>query len=93
MKYCLVSYILLISAAGFAQLPDRTINNLKAGRISNDSSYIYNLPFSSGSKFLLIQAYNSKMSHTDELSLDFKMKQGSKIRAAREGVVERVSSE
>ena len=35
----------------------------------------------------MIQAYNSKMSHTSELSLDFKMKKGSKICAAREGVV------
>lgn len=35
----------------------------------------------------MIQAYNSKMSHKGELSLDFKMKPGTVICAAREGIV------
>lgn len=61
--------------------------DLKAGKVKPDNSYIYYLPFAKGSKFLLIQAYNSKMSHSKELSLDFKMKPGSKICAARNGVV------
>jgi murein DD-endopeptidase MepM/ murein hydrolase activator NlpD len=70
-----------------AQLTDNEIYDLKAGRVKPDNSYIYSLPFTKGSKFLLIQAYNSKMSHTKELSLDFKMKKGSKVCAARDGVV------
>ncbi|MBC7866010.1 MAG: M23 family metallopeptidase [Gloeobacteraceae cyanobacterium ES-bin-316] len=73
-----------------AQVTDDRIHDLKAGRVQPDTSYIYSLPFSPKSKFLLIQAYNSKMSHAGELSLDFKMKPGSKIFAAREGVVESV---
>ena len=40
-----------------------------------------------GKAIFLIQAANSKMSHKEELCLDFKMKKGSKICAAREGVV------
>lgn len=78
---------LFISFSAFSQLSDREIYDLKGGRIKPDTSYIYDLPFSKGSKHLLIQAYNSKMSHTKELSLDFKMKPGSKICAARGGVV------
>jgi murein DD-endopeptidase MepM/ murein hydrolase activator NlpD len=71
----------------FAQLTDGEIRDLKAGRVNPDKSYIYSLPFAKGSKFLLIQAYNSKMSHQGEISLDFKMKKGSRICAARPGVV------
>jgi murein DD-endopeptidase MepM/ murein hydrolase activator NlpD len=78
---------LLISNFLKAQLTDTEIYNLKAGRVKPDNSYIYSLPFAKGNKFLLIQAYNSKMSHSKELSLDFKMKTGSKICAARGGVV------
>ena len=70
-----------------AQLTDTEIRNLKTGKANPDNSYVYYLPFAKGNKYLLIQAYNSKMSHTKELSLDFKMKQGSKICAARDGVV------
>lgn len=76
-----------ISFSSVAQLTDREIYDLKAGRVKPDNSYIYYLPFAKGSKFLLIQAYNSKMSHTKELSLDFKMSKGSKICAARDGIV------
>jgi hypothetical protein len=87
MKYPLLFTICFISFTASAQLTDREIHNLKGGKVKPDNSYVYHLPFSNGSKFLLIQAYNSKMSHKSELSLDFKMKPGSKICAAREGVV------
>lgn len=83
-------FILITNAvprAAIAPLSNENIRDLKSGRVQPDSSYIYSLPFSPKSKCLLIQAYNSKMSHTNELSLDFKMKKGSKICAAREGIV------
>lgn len=81
------SYLFLFTISSAAQLTDKEIYDLKGGTVKPDNSYVYYLPFAKGSKFLLIQAYNSKMSHTNELSLDFKMKKGSKICAAREGVV------
>ena len=87
MKTLFLVFFCFISFYCTAQLPDDVIRNLKAGRIISDNSYVYGLPFSTGSRFLLIQAYNSKMSHTNELSLDFKMNMGSKVCAAREGVV------
>ena len=87
------AFLIGISFFSAAQLTDPEIRALKAGRVKPDSSYIYSLPFSNKSKFLLIQAYNSKMSHTGELSLDFKMKTGSKICAARDGVVENVKED
>lgn len=55
-----------------------------------DSSYVYTLPFPPGNKSLLVQGYRSKFSHKNRLALDFKMKKGSLVTAAREGVVVRV---
>lgn len=71
----------------YSQLPDDMIKDLKSGRIINDTRYIYWLPFQSGKKYFLVQGWESKHSHKDELSLDFKMKPGTKIFAAREGIV------
>jgi murein DD-endopeptidase MepM/ murein hydrolase activator NlpD len=90
--YIFLLYILLTCSAN-AQLTDSEIFNLKGGRVKPDTSYIYQLPFSGGSRFLLIQAYNSKLSHTHELSLDFKMKKGRKICAARDGIVESIKED
>ena len=90
--YIFLLYVLLTCSAN-AQLTDAEIFNLKGGRLKPDTSYIYQLPFSGGSRFLLIQAYNSKLSHTHELSLDFKMKKGRKICAARGGIVESIKED
>lgn len=93
MKFHLLLLFLVCYFTANAQLPDKEIYDLKAGKVKPDNSPVYFLPFSKGSKFLLIQAYNSKMSHKDELSLDFKMKKGSKICAARAGVVTAVKED
>jgi murein DD-endopeptidase MepM/ murein hydrolase activator NlpD len=84
---------LFLQKALYAQLSDAEIRNLKGGRVKPDNSFVYSLPFAKGSKFLLIQAYNSKMSHRNELSLDFKMKKGSRICAAQAGVVTAVKED
>ena len=91
----IIFYIIfsLMSQFSLAQLTDTEIRNLKAGHVKPDNSFVYRLPFATGSKFLLIQAYNSKLSHKDELSLDFKMRKGSKICAAREGVVTEIKED
>lgn len=87
MKFFLLSIFALTSFSSVAQLSDEEVRNLKAGRVKPDNSHIYSLPFIKGNRFLLIQAYNSSMSHNAEISLDFKMKQGSKVCAARGGIV------
>jgi murein DD-endopeptidase MepM/ murein hydrolase activator NlpD len=87
MKIHLLILSTLLTFTASAQLTDREIYDAKGGRIKNDTSYVYWLPYMPGKKFFLAQAANSHMSHKDELSLDFKMKKGSQICAAREGVV------
>ena len=87
MKQVLLFIFIFICSSGFAQLTDRQVIDLKSGRHRDDTSHIYWLPYQKGKSYLLVQASNSKMSHLEELSLDFKMKKGSKICAARSGWV------
>ena len=93
MRLVFIFLLIAFSFIASAQLTDKEIYDLKGGRIKPDNSPVYVLPFSKGTKFLLIQAYNSKMSHKNEISLDFKMKKGSKICAARAGVVTAVKED
>lgn len=65
----------------------KEIINLKGGNVINDNSFIYNLPFAKGSKHRVIQAAYSKLSHKGEIALDFNVKIGTTICAARSGVV------
>jgi hypothetical protein len=87
MRFLLTSILLTFSSLSFGQLTDSEIHDLKSGRLKNDTSYVYWLPFEEGKSFLLVQASNSHLSHKAELSHDFKMKTGNKICAAREGIV------
>lgn len=60
---------------------------LQKGRISEDTSFVYWLPYEKGSAHLLVQGYYSHYSHRNRVALDFKMKKGTKVCAARGGVV------
>ena len=84
MKTALI--LLLFPFFSFSQ-DQYSIRDLKACKFKEDSSYIYRLPFENRKKVFLIQAYDSKMSHKGEIALDFKIKRGTKICAARDGVV------
>lgn len=56
----------------------------------HDDDYQYKLPFEQGKSYRLIQGFNGRFSHQSEHSryaLDFKMKIGEPIHAARGGVV------
>ncbi|MEO7983956.1 MAG: M23 family metallopeptidase [Bacteroidota bacterium] len=60
---------------------------LKDGLFKKDSSYIYTLPFEHRKKVFLVQGYESMFSHTNEKALDFKVKNGTRVCAARAGIV------
>ena len=66
------------------------IRMLQKGKITEDTSFVYQLPFEKGKSHLLIQGYFSAFSHKNSIALDFKMKRGTKVFAARDGVVVRV---
>jgi murein DD-endopeptidase MepM/ murein hydrolase activator NlpD len=71
--------------------PLRTeIKQLQRGSIIDDTSFIYSLPFEAGKKHVIVQGYFGKFSHKERAALDFKMKKGTKVLAARDGVVIRL---
>jgi len=77
---------LLFPVLAFSQEP-YSIADLKNGKNKTDSSYIYTLPFKHKKKVFLVQAYESMFSHKGERALDFKVKTGTSICAARGGIV------
>jgi murein DD-endopeptidase MepM/ murein hydrolase activator NlpD len=70
-----------------AQISRDTIRSLQKARIKEDTSYIYQLPFLKSNKFRMIQGYFTNFSHKHLIANDFTMKEGTKICAARNGVV------
>lgn len=58
-----------------------------------DTNYIYGLPIFSPKKVRIIQGYNGKYSHKGDYALDFRLKKGSIVCAAREGVVYKVEDQ
>ncbi len=50
-------------------------------------NYAYYLPYQHDTKQLLGQGYNGKFSHKGTYALDFNLKEGTKVCAAREGIV------
>lgn len=71
----------------------RQIKKLQDGDVKDDSSYVYALPYEKGKSFRVIQGYFSQFSHRERAALDFNMKPGTKILAARGGVVTRVKED
>lgn len=69
------------------------IKKLQRGELVDDSSYVYSLPYEPGTSHRIVQGYFGPFSHQERAALDFKMKRGTKILAAREGVVVRVKED
>lgn len=61
----------------------------------HDDEYLYRLPYSVGEAHRISQGYNGKYTHkgSSQFALDFVMNQGTKVCAAREGVVVRTKSD
>ncbi len=66
---------------------------LQKGKIKDDTSFVYTLPYEAGKKHRMVQGYFSHFSHKNRAALDFKMKRGTIICAARGGVVVRVKQD
>lgn len=94
MKLLLCVSFLALSACSVSKNPLRKqVKLLQKGVIQEDTSYIYALPYEKGKTFRVIQGYFSRFTHKERAALDFNMKRGTKICAAREGVVVRVKED
>ena len=95
-KFPFIAFIFLSSlmSCSVSKNPQRIeIKKLQKGIIKDDSSFVYSLPYEEGKSHLLVQGYFSKYSHKERAALDFKMKKGTKICAARAGIVVRVKED
>ena len=91
MKFIFPSLCLFLISCSVSKNPLRKeINLFQKGKMVDDSSFVYALPFESKKAHLLVQGYFGKYSHKERAALDFKMKKGTKVLAARDGVVTRV---
>ena len=89
-----VTFSLLFSGCTVSSDPMRTpIRKLQKGITTEDTSYVYTLPFEQGTAHTLVQGYFSNYSHKNRAALDFKMKKGTKVLAARNGVVVRIKED
>ncbi|MBK5271082.1 MAG: M23 family metallopeptidase [Bacteroidia bacterium] len=85
---------LILTGCAVSKNPLRKqVRLLQRGIIKDDTSYVYALPFEEGRSYCLIQGYFSRLSHKERAALDFKMKKGTKVAAARDGVVVRVKED
>lgn len=95
MKIGIILFLVLaLAACSVSKNPLRKqVKLYQRGILWDDTSYVYNLPFEQGKTYFLIQGYFSHFSHKERAALDFKMKRGTKVCAAREGVVVRVKED
>jgi murein DD-endopeptidase MepM/ murein hydrolase activator NlpD len=85
---------LLIIGCTVSKDPMRTqVRQLQKGIIKEDTSYVYSLPFAPNTSHKLVQGYFSRYSHKNRAALDFNMKKGTRVFAARNGVVVRVKQD
>ena len=93
MKSVVLLIMMLWHQVMFSQTNSVPTKDLKE-TAGDEYSFAYSLPYQKGKCYLLVQAYQSKLfSHKGEFALDFKMKRGTKICAARSGVVVQVKED
>ncbi len=61
--------------------------DFQKGRKKEDTSFVYQLPFSASKKYLMVQGYHTAYSHKHLIANDFKMDESENICAARAGIV------
>jgi murein DD-endopeptidase MepM/ murein hydrolase activator NlpD len=94
LKYLLSILLIFLTGCSVSDNPLRKqVKLLQKGVIKDDTSYVYALPFEKGTAHRVIQGYFSRFTHKERAALDFNLKRGTKICAAREGVVVRVKED
>ena len=94
MKTLLPILLIFLAGCTVSKNPLRKeVKLLQKGIIKDDTSYIYALPYENNTAHLLVQGYFGRFTHKERAALDFKMKRGTKILAARDGVVIRMKED
>ena len=94
MKFPILIFCCCLVGCAVSKNPLRKeIKQLQKGNIKDDTSFVYSLPFESDKSHLIVQGYFGVFSHKERAALDFKMKRGTNILAARDGIVTRVKED
>lgn len=94
MRTPVLLLLLFFASCSVSKNPLRKeIKLLQKGISKDDTSYVYSLPYEKNTSHCLVQGYFGPFSHKERAALDFKMKRGTKILAARGGVVVRVKED
>jgi murein DD-endopeptidase MepM/ murein hydrolase activator NlpD len=89
--FSIVFACVLFSACSVSSDPHRReLKLLQKGKIKEDTSYVYWLPYEEHTAHRVVQGYYSSYSHKNRAAIDFKMKQGTHVHAARDGIVVRM---
>lgn len=83
----------LLSCSASKDPMRQKFRNLQKGKIKDDTSYVYTLPYQKGKSLFILQGYFSRLTHKNRVALDFKMKKGTRITAARSGIVIRIKED
>lgn len=93
-KFAIIILLFLFTGCSVSKNPLRKeVKLLQNGGAKDDTSYVYALPFEERTKFRVIQGYFSHFTHKERAALDFNMKRGTKIAAARDGLVVRAKED
>ncbi len=93
-KIILLVGVLVATGCAVSKNPLRQqVKLLQKGIIKDDTSYVYALPYEEGKTFRVLQGYFTGFTHRERAALDFNMKRGTKITAARDGVVVRAKED
>jgi murein DD-endopeptidase MepM/ murein hydrolase activator NlpD len=76
-NYIKLSFFIFFCGVCFSQSVSKNI----------DYNFVYNLPFKEGKKVYILQGYNGRYSHRGDYALDFRLRKGNEIFAAREGTI------
>jgi len=92
--FLLYSLPALISSCFTPRTPIQKIaRKYQSGKLTEDTSFVYQLPFTAGTKAWMFQGYYSRFTHRHRAAVDFKMKPGSEVRASRSGIVLRIKED
>jgi murein DD-endopeptidase MepM/ murein hydrolase activator NlpD len=90
-RLLLLIIALILAGCRVSKDPQRPyVKELQKGNITEDTSFVYRLPYEECKSHLIVQGYFGSFSHKNRIALDFKMKKGTKILAARDGVIVRL---
>jgi murein DD-endopeptidase MepM/ murein hydrolase activator NlpD len=94
VKTLILIFLIVLAGCAASHNPLRKeIKLLQKGKLKDDTSFVYHLPYEEGKSYFIVQGYFGSFSHRERAAIDFRMKRGTNICAARDGLVVRVKED